>query len=83
VGAIKDLVAIAKSLDICGLPWRSTEVCSVIPWQCDHGVKITDALKVDKVARIVEGVSTGALVGHKPRAEIVCGGFERSWTMVI
>ncbi len=54
-----------------------------VPWQCDHGMEISDALKVDKVSRIEGGVSARALVGHAPRAEIVCCGFERSWIVGI
>ena len=38
--------------------------------------------KLNKYSRIVGGVSARGLVGHKPKA-IVCGGFERSWVVVI
>ncbi len=54
-----------------------------VSWHCDHGMEISYALKVYKIARIVGGVSARALVGHIPRADIVCGGFEMIWVVVI
>ena len=54
------------------------------PWQCDHGLEIADAMKVEESCENCGGgISARALVGHIPKVGIVCGGSERSWAVVI
>ena len=46
-------------------------------------MELKDAFNARKVARIVEGATARALVGHISMAEIVCGGYEKGWYVMI